>query len=96
MTQIRSRATRLAYIDELIDDSGRMVKFWYLAEYVSGEINVDANPATNEHVVEAGWFARDGLPHGHIFPAVLRGAFWEELSAGFLAPRKLPLQKSIF
>ena len=32
-TRLRLRARTMAYIDELIDDSGRMVKFWFLADY---------------------------------------------------------------
>jgi 8-oxo-dGTP diphosphatase len=95
-TGIHAKATRLAYVDELIDDSGRMVKFWFLADYVSGEINVHANPALDEAVVEAGWFANGALPSGHVLPAVLRDSFWAELASGFLSPIKLPLLKSIF
>lgn len=95
-TRIGVKAIRLAYIDELIDDSGRMVKFWYLCEYLTGEIDVRANPAPEETIVEAGWFAQGELPSGHVFPAVLRDTFWQELAAGFFAPKKLPLQKSIF
>lgn len=95
-TGIRITAHRLAYIDELIDDSGRMVKFWYLADYISGEINIHANPALEEAIIEANWFPQTSLPQGHIFPAILRDAFWQELATGFSAPKKLPLLKSIF
>ncbi|UXN74642.1 NUDIX hydrolase [Devosia sp. A8/3-2] len=95
-TGIRITAQRLAYIDELIEASGRMVKFWYLADYVSGEIDTHANPATEEAIIDAGWFARDNLPAGHVFPAILRDAFWNELASGFPAPKKLPLLRSIF
>ena len=95
-TKIQVKAGKLAYIDELIDESGRMVKFWYLSEYISGEIDVSANPATEEGIVEAGWFAQCGLPSGYVFPVILRDAFWEELASGFVTPRKLPLQTSIF
>lgn len=95
-TGIRAKALRMAYIDELIDDSGRMVKFWFLAEYLSGEIDVHANPAADEQIAEAGWFTRSNLPTGHVFPAVLRDEFWDELPEGFTAPRKLPLMTSIF
>lgn len=93
---IQVRSSRLAYIDELIDDSGRMVKFWFLAEYVSGEIDLASNPAADEAVTEGGWFSRNGLPRGHVFPEVLRNSFWEDLEGGFAAPVKLPLRHSIF
>jgi 8-oxo-dGTP diphosphatase len=95
-TGLHVRATALAYIDELIDASGRLVKFWYLAEYISGEIDVHANPATEEAIIEAAWFGRADLPHGHVFPAPLRGRFWDDLGSGFPAPVKLPLMHSIF
>ena len=93
---IRVRARAMAYIDELVDDWGRIVKFWFLADYVSGEIDVSANPAEGESISEAGWFARDALPPGHVFPEVLRDCFWQDLQTGFPDPIKLPLRQSIF
>lgn len=86
----------LAYIDELIDESGRMVKFWFLAEYVSGDLDTTANPATNEKTVDAGWFSQSGLPGGHVFPEVLRDRFWHDRKEAFPVPIKLPLQHSVF
>lgn len=94
-TGLTVRAKALAYIDELIDDSGRMLKFWYLAEFISGSIDVTANPAEGESIAEAGWFARDALPAGHVFPDPLHNRFWTDLSTGFPAPLKLPLKQSI-
>jgi 8-oxo-dGTP diphosphatase len=91
---VRTRA--MAYIDELVDDWGRIVKFWFLADYVSGEIDVSANPAEGESISEAGWFSRDALPEGHVFPEILRDRFWQDLSTGFPSPIKLPLRQSIF
>lgn len=93
---IQARSTCLAYIDELIDDSGRMLKFWFLAEYVSGEIDLSLNPAVDEAITEAGWFSRSELPNGYVFPELLRGKFWDDLEKGLTAPEKLPLQHSVF
>ncbi|WP_375598916.1 NUDIX domain-containing protein [Devosia sp. Naph2] len=93
---IRVKTRALAYIDELVDDWGRIVKFWFLADYISGEIDVSANPAEAESISEAGWFARESLPSGHVFPEVLRDRFWDELETGFPASIKLPLRQSIF
>lgn len=93
---IRVRTNCLAYIDELIDDSGRMIKFWFLADYVSGEIDVSHNPVSDEAIKEAYWFTRKDLPTGHVFPALIRDSFWDDLARGFSLPRKLPLQYSIF
>jgi len=95
-TGLRVATRAMAYIDELVDQSGRIVKFWFLADYVSGEIDVSANPAAGESISDAGWFAPDALPAGHVFPEVLRGRFWHDLEDGFAAPVKLPLRRSIF
>jgi len=90
------QAHTLAYIDELIDDSGRMVKFWFLADYLSGGIDVTANPAADESITEAGWFSLDALPPGHVFPEPLHGRLRADLQRGFAGPVKLPLRHSIF
>lgn len=95
-TGLRVRARSMAYIDELVDDWGRIVKFWFLADYVSGEIDVSANPAEDESIAEAGWFPRENLPQGHVFPEILRDRFWADLETGFPNPIKLPLRQSIF
>lgn len=95
-TGLRVQARNMAYIDELVDTWGRIVKFWFVADYLSGDIDVSANPATGESISEAGWFSRDALPKGHVFPDVLRGRFWDEIKTGFPAPIKLPLRQSIF
>lgn len=93
---IRVRATRLAYIDEGWSEQQRVLKFWFLADYVSGEIDVSANPASGESIVKAGWFALDALPQGHVFPDPLRGRFSRDLAAGFPGAVKLPLRKLLF
>lgn len=93
---IRAQMLSLAYIDELIDHYGRMIKFWYIAQYLSGEITLELNPAVEESIVDAGWFAHATLPKEHVFPVLLRDQFWKDLGSGFQHPRKLPLQHSIF
>lgn len=93
---IRARPTLLAYIDDGWNPDQRIAKFWFLADYLGGEINVGANPADDESIVEAGWFARDALPNGHVFPEPLRDRFWDDLATGFPHPIKLPLRRLHF
>jgi ADP-ribose pyrophosphatase YjhB (NUDIX family) len=95
-TGLRVEALRMAYVEELIDDSGRMVKFRFLARYLAGEIDVLSNPSPGERITEAGWFGHEGLPEGHVFPAVTRDDFWRRARDGFPAPIRLPLTKSVF
>lgn len=88
------RALRLAYIDEVFDARQRVLKFWFLADYVSGTLDTGANPAQGESIVEAGWFGRDSLPEGMLFPEPLGDRFWDDVRAGFPAPVKLPLRRA--
>ncbi|SFB97096.1 NUDIX domain-containing protein [Devosia psychrophila] len=95
-TAINVIATRLAYIDEGWSPELRMLKFWFLADYMSGEIDVSANPADRESIVEAGWFALDGLPQGHVFPEALRTRLTRDLASGFPGAIKLSLRELLF
>lgn len=95
-TGLRVRAHTLVSVDHLIDESGRMLKFWFLADYVSGEIDISANPAEGESISEARWFSRDALPAGHVFPDILRQGFWGFLETGFAPLTTLPVRQSIF
>lgn len=94
-TGLKIRAGALAYIDELIDGGGRVVKFWFLGTYLSGAIDVTQNPAHGESVVDAAWFPLDALPQGHVFPEPLQTRFAEDLSGGFLSPVKLELRRAV-
>ena len=93
---IQVMATRLAYIDEGWNAKQRILKFWFLADHVSGELDVGANPGEGESIVEAGWFPLDALPEGHVFPEPLRTRFPRDLAAGFPGAVKLPLRQLLF
>jgi 8-oxo-dGTP pyrophosphatase MutT (NUDIX family) len=95
-TGIHAGTDRLAYIDELIGHTGRIAKFWFVGRYLSGIINVKANPIVDEKITEAGWFSQHDLPAGHVFLDALRSRFWTDLDLGFPAPQKLQLRTSIF
>lgn len=95
-TGITIKTSAMAYIDELIDSSGRLVKFWFLADHIGGQINVASNPAPDESIIAAGWFTRQTLPQGYVFPDVLHNRFWDDLRTGFASPIKLPLLHSVF
>ena len=95
-TGLKVRAHTLVSVDHLIDESGRMLKFWFLSDYVSGEIDTTANPAEGESISEAGWFSREHLPSGHVFPDILRHGFWDYLKSGFPPLTQLPVRQSIF
>ncbi|HEY8576599.1 MAG TPA: NUDIX hydrolase [Devosia sp.] len=95
-TGLHVMATRLAYIDELWSAEQRVLKFWFLAEPMSGEIDVSRNPASGESIVAARWFPLDALPIGPVFPEPLRTRFPRDLAAGFPGAIKLPLRQMQF
>ncbi|MEO5805414.1 NUDIX hydrolase [Devosia sp.] len=95
-TAIHVAAARLAYIDEGWSEQRRVLSFWFLADYISGEIDIGTNPAENEAIAEAAWFALDALPEGHVFPEPLRSRFPRDLASGFPGAVKLPLHKLLF
>lgn len=95
-TGLHIMATRLAYIDELWSAEHRALKFWFLADYMSGDIDLSGNPADDESIVEAAWFPLDRLPEGHVFPEPLRTRFPRDLAAGFPGAVKLPLRQLLF
>jgi len=95
-TGITARVLRLAYMDELFGAEDRTIKFWFLAEFVSGAVDVTRNPAGDEAISEAGWFAPEALPQGYVFPDPLHGSFWADLAGGFPVPVRLPLKRVLF
>lgn len=93
-TGLKIVARRLAYIDELFSPGDRRVKFWFLADPVGGEIDLDANPAPGESIVAAHWWERGTpLPGPMVFPAPLQTSFWDDLAGGFAAPIRIAPQR---
>ncbi|WP_407649000.1 NUDIX domain-containing protein [Devosia algicola] len=89
-TGIRTSVGHLAYIEHLFRADQSSIKFWFLADPIGGNLNIAANPATDESIVEANWFAHDALPDGPVFPEPIGARFWDDLAAGFAAPIILP------
>lgn len=95
-TRLNVAVGELAYIDELIDNNGRMLKLWYFADYLGGEIDLTNNPALDEGIVEARWVSEADMPQEPIFPPVLASGFWRHLQDRSVFPVKLPLIVSYF
>ncbi|WDR07334.1 NUDIX hydrolase [Devosia rhodophyticola] len=95
-TGISIAIVKLAYIEQLSRADQSSVKFWFLAKPIGGSLNIAANPATDESIVEANWFACDALPDGAVFPEPIATQFWDDLAAGFAAPIILPPRTARF
>ena len=93
-TGLTVKARQLAYIDEVWSDTSRTIKLWFVADPLSGDIDLDRNPAPGESIVAALWLGPgDPLPGPLLFPLPLHDRFWDDLAAGFAAPIRLPLQR---
>ena len=95
-TGISIKIERMAYIDELWSEADRTLKFWFLAHYISGDIDIGANPAIGESISEANWFALDDLPSGDVFPEPIPTHFNADRVSGFQVPMRLPLRRLRF
>lgn len=93
-TALRVTARRLAYLDEVWSPDDRTMKFWFLADYCAGEIDLGSNPALDESIIEAAWIGPgDPLPGRMVFPAPLHDRFWDDLASGLEQPVRLALQR---
>jgi len=91
-TALKVTARRLAYINEIWSPKERTIKFWFLADYVSGDIDLGNNPALDEAIIDTIWLGRaDPMPGRLVFPAPLHNRFWDDLATGFQQPVRLDL-----
>jgi len=64
---------------------------------VGGALNLEGRVADEcDTLVEARFFAREELAGLTLFPAILHGAFWTNLAAGFPRTRYLGLHRPEF
>ncbi len=75
----------LMYIEEFTRPGLRECKFWFRADYVSGDLDTSAPEATGEHIVRAAWLSHEEVATlAHAFPPVIQSEYW--------ADRDLPLR----
>lgn len=89
-------AERLVYVEEFYQPETRHCKFWFVARYVGGTLNVEAPEAVSEYIVEAGWHTQDQLQSLQVFPEVLHRRYWQDVSSGFAGLQHLGLRPMTF
>ena len=90
------RASKLIYIEELINPECRHVKFWFNASVLGGSLDVRHPDTVAEFIVQAAWLSPAELEDKTVFPPVLSGRYWQDRAAGFTAPVNLPLRQMEF
>lgn len=87
---------RIAYVEELLSPGIRECKIWFLARVLSGQLSTAAREAVREHIIDARFLARAEFDGRIVFPPVLAEAFWDDLAAGFPAPKYLGVREMQF
>ena len=95
-TGIDVEATRMAYVEELMNPETRHCKFWFAAQATGGRLSVAAPEAKGEYIVEAAWLSPQDMEGKIVFPLVLQGRYWSDLALGFPATIHLPLRQMQF
>lgn len=82
---------KLLYIEEFWQPEQREVKFWYMCSYRGGDLDVTAEEAIREHIVDAKFMSRDELQGVIVFPEVVRTRFWDDIFSDCFSPVYLGL-----
>lgn len=90
------RINRLAYIEELYNKTIRICKFWFIGDYIGGELRTDEASKLNEFIVGAKFLARDEIRNIRAFPSIIRDGFWTDFKSNLSAPRYLGLHEMDF
>lgn len=87
---------KLAYVEELVSVSQRIVKFWFFCELVGGTITYEQEEAKREFIVDARFLSVEEMKGKTIFPPVLENVFWDDLKAGFPETKYLSIREMAF
>jgi 8-oxo-dGTP diphosphatase len=88
--------SKLVYIEELMNPECRLVKFWFSATLIGGEIDTSHPDSVAEYIVQAAWLTREEIAQKVVFPPVLLSQYWQDRAAGFPNVIRLPLRQMEF
>lgn len=87
---------RLLYIEEFWQPEQREIKLWYLCTYLAGDIDVSAEEAAREYIVDAKFMSKEEMQGLIVFPEVVPGRIWDDLSNKAFSPAHLGLTEMRF
>lgn len=90
-TNLRVRAGRIAYVQELVDAgrNRRIVEFFVVCDNIEGELLGEREGPP--YTLEARFLSPDETRGEPVLPGVFRSDFWDDLAAGFPDVRYLGL-----
>lgn len=95
-TGLDVKTERLLYIEEFWQPEQREVKFWYLCELKSGEIDTSAEEATREYIVDAKFMYKEEILKNIVFPEAVQNRIWDDVKNENPGPFYLGLRKMKF
>jgi 8-oxo-dGTP diphosphatase len=84
---------RVVYIQEFLERDLHFCKFWILACAGAGTPTVEHRDPDEAFVVEARFASRGEMADWTVYPAILKGLFWEDREHGFPQARYLGLER---
>ncbi len=92
-TNLKVRADRIAYVEELTDEGNYVCKFWVVCRLESGRLSLEHKAAGEDYLKEAGFFSQEELQGMDAFPSIMKDVFWQDAAAGFPAIKYLGYQR---
>lgn len=92
-TRLLVRPDKMLFIEDLLTVNYRMLKIWFLCEFVSGEI-AKSKEAHDEGIIEVAWFGKTQLCNEIVYPSAVLDCDWKDFyKAGwetkYFVPKKV-------
>jgi len=84
-TNLLVSAAKIAYVEDFIDNDKYVCKFWVYCNFDGGKLAIKNKDINENYLKDAGFFSKEAVQLMDVFPAILKGAFWQHLAAGFPA-----------
>jgi 8-oxo-dGTP diphosphatase len=96
-TGLKVAVGKLIYVREFVEETSEChhVELFFLAEKFAGRLTMEhirGKGPDEDFIRELGWLGREEMHGRAVYPEHLVEGFWEDLTAGFPAPRYLGVQ----
>jgi 8-oxo-dGTP diphosphatase len=88
-TNLKVSAGKITYVQDFIDNGKYVCKFWVYCRFVSGDPGIKNKDRNESYLKGTGFFSKEEIEGMDVFPAILKGDFWQDLEAGFPAIKYL-------
>lgn len=89
------KVDNLLFVEDLLTDKYRMLKFWFLCEVTGGEL-AETDEAKIDGIVHVGWYRKEDLADEMVFPACMKELDWGKLKDGEYKTEYFGLKRAIF